>query len=79
MPTILFHGLGGRSLLPLLPPREERAGERRFLYGYCPSLRPSPRSFLEGGERKRERQLAQPKKIHRPIEFCEGLLIVRSI
>jgi len=35
-----------------LPPREERAGERRRFGSDCPSLRLSPRSFLSGRKRK---------------------------
>src|SRR6266511_825725 len=52
MHFIPLYGFGERSLLPLLPPRAERAGERRFLYEYCPSLRLPPRSFLAGRERQ---------------------------
>src|SRR2546426_229807 len=44
------------GILPLLPPREERAGERRAVLlttplcqaVLCPSPQPSPRSFLTG-------------------------------
>jgi len=40
----------GASLLPLLPKKEERAGERRPFFISFPSLQLSPRSFLAGRE-----------------------------
>src|SRR5439155_466636 len=42
-----------RWLLPLLPKKEERAGERRLFFVNLPSLQLSPRSFLAGREGKK--------------------------
>src|SRR3989449_4685859 len=46
------------SLLPLLPKKEERAGERRPFYVTFPSLQLSPRSFLTGREGKSPRRFS---------------------
>src|SRR5437667_3133328 len=57
-----------RWLLPLLPKKEERAGERRPFFVSLPSLQLSPRSFLAGREGKR------------PSAFlCRTLLVSRHV
>src|SRR5688572_12334675 len=59
--------VSARSLLPLFPLREERAGERRRFFGFAPLSPLVPR-----GERETNRTSVQPTTLSQALPSCWG-------